>query len=212
MKEIYLVIILYLLGFYRVYIHLNYDPHPERNRWGATGAGVRTIIDSVLWAGLAALVVIYFIGRPFLIPSESMLPTLEVGDRLIANRAVYLMAEPSRNDIVIFRPPAETYRSDKEILIKRCIALAGDIIEIRDGALYRNEQKVTEQYIREPMLGSYDKFTVPEGHIFCLGDNRNNSQDSRVYGPVPVANVIGRADFIFWPIRRWRTFRKTPSS
>ena len=173
-----------------------------------------------LLAILIAFVVKALVAQAFFIPSESMTPQLEIGDRVVVSRTSYRLHEPNRGDVVVFpRPDVEIDRpgfprvivaealeatgltrpSDDQ-LIKRVIGLAGETIEGRGGQLLINGEPLVEPYL-PPDLASTDfgARTVPEGHVFVMGDNRNNSQDSRVFGTVPVGSLVGRAVAIVWP-------------
>ncbi len=128
------------------------------------------------------------------IESVSMENTLHPGNAVLVNRLAYRFGLPDRGDIVVFDPPFES----PEPYIKRVIALPGEEVSIRDGIVYVNNQPIQEPYIRErpTVRGTW---IVPEGSIFVMGDNRNNSSDSRNWGPVPLDNIIGQALFIYWP-------------
>lgn len=139
-----------------------------------------------------------------LVPSESMKPTLEVGDRFM-----YLYAtgdELTYDDVVVFFPFAQMdrpvsngiealYRTKIKkdvVFVKRVIGLPGDVLEMKDGYIYRNGEKLDPDYIAEPMETNGNTYVVPEGHIFCMGDNRNNSADSRYYGAFSMNNFFGK--------------------
>jgi signal peptidase I len=138
-----------------------------------------------------------FVLEAFRIPSESMVPTLLVGDRVFVNKFIYRFAEPERGDVVVF----ESVNGGEEDLIKRIVAVAGDEIEVRNGTLLVNGEEQVEPYLNEnpPFNGSYEQTEVPEGNVFVMGDNRANSADSRVFGPLPVENLEGEAFMRFWP-------------
>jgi signal peptidase I len=138
-----------------------------------------------------------FVLEAFRIPSESMVPTLLVGDRVFVNKFIYRFAEPERGDVVVF----ESVNGGEEDLIKRIVAVAGDEIEVRNGTLLVNGEEQVEPYLNEnpPFNGSYEQTEVPEGNVFVMGDNRANSADSRVFGPLPVENIEGEAFLRFWP-------------
>ncbi len=169
-------------------------------------------VDSVIWAGLVALLLIHFVVRSFYIPSESMLPTLRINDFILVNEMIYDISDPSRGDIVVFHPPDDSDSEPKDRanppidLIKRVVGLPHDILEIKNGILYLNEEPLNEPYIKETIYGNYGPTTVPEGHIFVMGDNRNNSNDSRYIHPIPYENLVGRAELIFYPFNRIRLF------
>jgi signal peptidase I len=138
-----------------------------------------------------------FVLEAFRIPSESMVPTLLVGDRVFVNKFIYRFAEPERGDVVVF----ESVNGGEEDLIKRIVAVAGDEIEVRNGTLLVNGEEQEEPYLNEnpSFNGSYEQTEVPEGYVFVMGDNRANSADSRVFGSLPVENIEGEAFMRFWP-------------
>ncbi len=141
-----------------------------------------------------------FVLEAFRIPSESMVPTLQVGDRVFVNKFIYRFAEPERGDIVVF----ESVNGGEEDLIKRIVALPGDEIEVGNGVLLMNGEEQREPYLNGEMsfADSYGRTEVPEGHVFVMGDNRANSADSRVFGPLPTENIEGEAFARFWPPSR----------
>ncbi len=166
------------------------------------------VAELVLTAVVAFVLVFGFV-RPFVveayrIPTESMVPTLEVGDRVLANKFVYRVTEPQRGDIVVFDSVAE---DDDQTLIKRVVGIAGDQIQVQGGVLYVNDEPQEEPFLNEEDLfrGFYGPTMVPEGHIFVMGDNRGNSADSRVFGPLPLENLKGEAFMVFWPVSKIET-------
>lgn len=136
------------------------------------------------------------VASPVYVPSESMLPTLEVWDRILVNKLADNFSEPERGDIVVFESPEES----SELLIKRTIGLPGESVELRGGDLYINGEFVEEPYVADTAPPtSFGPVEVPEGHYFFMGDNRGGSVDSRAYGPVSEENLIGEALLRFWP-------------
>jgi signal peptidase I len=151
---------------------------------------------------LVAFALVFGFVRPFIIeafyiPSESMVPTLEVGDRVFVNKFVYRFWEPEKGDIVVFR----SVEGDQEDLIKRVVALPGDKVAVRNGVLRVNGEPQEESYVNRqlPDKSSYRATKVPKGEVFVMGDNRANSRDSRFFGPVPYENIEGEAFMRFWP-------------
>ena len=151
-----------------------------------------------------AFVLVFGFVRPFVleafrIPSESMVPTLLVGDRVLANKFVYRLTEPERGEVVVFESVGE---GDDQKLIKRVVGVAGDEVEVRNGTLLVNGEAREEPYLNRnlPFNDSYGPSEVPEGHVFVMGDNRANSADSRVFGPLPIENIEGEAFVRFWPV------------
>lgn len=158
--------------------------------------------------GIAVVLAIFirtFLFSPTIVDGQSMMTTLQDGEFLIVNKIVYHLGEPKRGDIVIF------HASEKKDYIKRVIGVAGDRIEMRDDQLFINGEPVEEPYLEEMKKYWYDVegtvFTqdfvvesVPEGTIYVLGDNRRNSTDSRMIGPISLDQVVGRADLSIWPL------------
>jgi signal peptidase I len=151
---------------------------------------------------LVSFVLVFGFVRPFVveafwIPSASMVPTLKYGDRVLVNKFIYRFTEPDRGDVVVF----ESVQGDDQDLIKRVVGLPGDEISVRGGKLLVNGEPQREPYVNErsPDRSFYAPTTVPKGHVFAMGDNRANSQDSRVFGPVPKENIEGEAFLRFWP-------------
>ena len=182
------------------------DTHPTtslaRNAEGGArrGKGVAAIDLMVV----LALCVIFVFGvvrpffvEPFFIPSESMAPTLNPGDRVLAAKSVYFFAEPARGDLAVFDDGSGA-------VIKRVVGLAGDVISVEDGVLVVNGEPRREPYVDYRLADSsfFGPVTVPEGHVFVMGDNRSNSRDSRTLGPVSEGDLIGRAVLRFWPLER----------
>jgi len=144
----------------------------------------------------------HFIAEPRYIPSLSMYPVFDVGDRLIAEKLTYRFErEPEAGDVVIFNPPKtpKTKNVSDEVFIKRVVAVAGDVVQVKNGELFVNGTSRGKELKLEPMQYAYGPFTVPEKNLFVMGDNRNNSFDSHVWGPLPIDRVIGRATVKYWP-------------
>jgi signal peptidase I len=138
-----------------------------------------------------------FVMEAFWIPSGSMIPTLEIGDRVLVNKFIYRFTDPSRGDIIVF----ESVDNSNEDLIKRVVGLPGDKIAVRGGKLFVNGEPQREPYTNKklPDRSFFAKTTVPKNHVFVMGDNRGNSADSRVFGPLPEKNIEGEAFLRFWP-------------
>jgi signal peptidase I len=146
-----------------------------------------------------------FVAEPRYIPSGSMLPTLEIGDRLIVEKLSYYSHPPQRGDIIVFAPPPQLQEQGFEpdqAFIKRVIGLPGDTVEVKNGHVFIDRQLLTEAYIAEAPNYPMSPMVVPPNQFFVMGDNRNNSNDSHVWGFLPNANIIGHACFRFWPLER----------
>ncbi len=171
-------------------------------RWWQKWSENITIL--VLAIGLAFFIRT-FVAEPRYIPSESMLPTLEVGDRLIVEKLSYSTHLPQRGDIVVFTPPPQLREQgylEEQAFIKRVIGLPGNKIAVKDGRVYVDGELLTEAYIAEPPHYAMSPTIVPPDRLFVMGDNRNNSNDSHVWGFLPITNIIGHACFRFWPLER----------
>jgi signal peptidase I len=146
---------------------------------------------------LIALVVEAFLVQAFWIPSPSMVPTLEVGDRVLVNKLSYKLHDVHRGDVVVFsRPKAAEVTGDDKIkdLIKRVIAVGGDTIEAREGQVYVNDELIEEPYLPpDTRTDNLPRTNVPEGQVFVMGDNRTDSQDSRIFGAIDEDTIVGRA-------------------
>ncbi len=170
--------------------------HTEENPW----------IESLKTIGISAILAIgirTFVAEARYIPSGSMLPTLEINDRLIIDKLSYRFKDPQRGDIVVFTPtPALQQENFKDAFIKRVIGLPGDTIEVKKGKVYVNGKMLIEEYIKEQPKYDYGPVVVPENQYLVLGDNRNNSYDSHYWGFVPRENIIGQAVIRFFPFNR----------
>ncbi len=179
----------------------------------------REWIESFVIAVFLALFIREFFFQAFKIPSSSMIPTLLIGDRLMVSKLWYGakirftdkrlpgLAKPRRGDIIVFIYPEDGKRD----FIKRLIAFGGETLEIRDGDIYVNGKHIDHgpigkiyYYNRGPYGHEGRSIRVPEGSVYVLGDNSASSSDSRYWGFVPEANIIGRAEFVYWPLTRMR--------
>jgi signal peptidase I len=171
--------------------------------WKSWGENLKILITAVI----LALLIRTFVAEPRFIPSASMVPTLELGDRLIVEKISYHFHPPIYGDIVVFAVPPKLqdqgYDAD-QAFIKRAIGLPGDRIALKNGRVYRNDIPLTEPYVTvTPKPEDISNITVPSGQIFVMGDNRNNSNDSRYWGCLPLENLIGKAVWRFFPLTRW---------
>jgi signal peptidase I len=146
-----------------------------------------------------------FVAEPRFIPSDSMLPTLQVGDRLVVEKVSYRLHPPQRGDIVVFDPPPLLqnlgYQAN-QAFIKRVIGQPGQVVQVREQKVWVDDQPLAETYVAGGPDYQWGPHVVPADMLFVLGDNRNNSNDSHVWGFLPQRNVIGRAWLRFWPWTR----------
>jgi signal peptidase I len=187
----------------------------------ARGSVVELVTIVAVALGLA-LGIQAFLVKPFRIPSESMEPTLAVGQRVLVDRVSFRLGEPDRGDIVVFKPPQgaddnvcgvkhssesacpkpTSERSDTNF-IKRVVAVGGDRLAVRDGRVYINGRRQDESYARPDsscgICNLPKEITIPKGMYFMMGDNRGESADSREWGPVPKKWMIGQAFVTYWP-------------
>jgi signal peptidase I len=160
-------------------------------------------------AVLLAVGVRTYVAQMFYIPSGSMLPTLQIGDRIVVDKLSYHLHAVHRGDIVVFRrPPLE--QADYADLVKRVIGLPGDTISTVDGRVYIDGKPLAEPWLPQPTPATYPSplpeafslnhpFTVPAGEYFVMGDNRTDSEDSRYFGPIPGSLIVGKMTFVVWP-------------
>ena len=174
------------------------QPEIENNQTGNLKRIVLDILETLILA-----VVLYFginaVSVRVRVDGFSMNPTLQDGEYILVNRLAYKIGNPVRGDIVVFSFPMDP----RQDLIKRVIGLPGESISVQDGKVMINGVPLEEPYIAAPPIynGTWE---VPEGQLFVLGDNRNESKDSHEWGLLPVENVVGRAILIYWPPPQWQ--------
>jgi len=185
-----------------------------------TSTGSKKNQNQNSWKGLFIWILIALLLRwqavePRWIPSGSMIPTLQIQDRILIEKITprinkKLNKHLNLNTIVIFKPPkilTEAGYSDGSALIKRVVGLPGDKIEVIDGKLYRNEKKINEPWIQEPIQYEMQSIKVPDNSLWVLGDNRNNSLDSHIWGALPEKDLIGTAIARYWPLKNFGPIR-----
>lgn len=165
-------------------------------------------IKALAIAGILAFVIRSYIFAPFLVDGSSMMPTLEHRERLIVNKFVNYLHTPQAGEIIVFHAEAE------KDYIKRVIATEGQTVAMRNDVLYIDGKEKEEPYLNQykadarskgmVLTDDFGPIEVPKGHIFVMGDNRQNSTDSRFIGPVEVDEVVGRADLIIWPLSNFK--------
>jgi signal peptidase I len=170
------------------------------------GRSLAEYVLVAICAVAAALLVQAYVVKPYRIPSESMASTLVPRDRVLVNKVVYRTREPHRGDIVVIDS-----RVLGKVLIKRVVGLPGERISLGGGAVYVDGRRLAEPYVAartDPFSGTGKPwsleaaYVIPAGHYFVMGDNREVSDDSRDWGPVPRRDIIGEAFFTYWPLNR----------
>jgi len=169
----------------------------------AIGEEVKDWVVSIAVAVVLAFLIREFIVELYIVDGPSMQPTLQSQERLVVNKFIYGLRAPERGEILVFEYP----RDRKRDFIKRVIGVPGDTVEIKDGRVLVNNQLLSEDYILEKTRGDYPKSTVPQGTVFVMGDNRNNSEDSRFadVGFVPYELIKGKAVLVFWPVEQLKS-------
>ena len=170
----------------------------------------RQVVPVLAWV-LLALVLRWAVLEPRWIPSGSMLPALQLQDRVLVEKLRARLHLPVPiGTVVVFHPPTALVAAGydpKAALIKRVVAQAGDEVEVRDGVLWRNGSKAAIDWSAEPMDYQLEPLTVPPDHLLVLGDNRNASLDSHLWGPLPQKALIGTAVLRYWPLNRFGWLR-----
>lgn len=150
------------------------------------------ILSVLLFAGINA------VSARIRVDGYSMEPTLHTGEFVIVNKLAYKLGAPEVGDVIVFHYP----RDPQQEYIKRLIGLPGDEVRISSGTVFVNNHALEEPYVADPP--AYERaLVVPEGQLFVLGDNRNNSSDSHNWGTVPMSYVVGKAVFVYWPPQEW---------
>jgi signal peptidase I len=192
---------------------------------GKKGAFWRELPVLIVMALVLALLIKTLLIQAFFIPSPSMVPTLEPGDRVLVNKVIYRLRDPSRGEVIVFENPHPVdqpatnpvsgairwvsrglgfSQAPDEDFIKRIIGMPGDHIEGKNGHVFINGQELDEPYLNGVETGDFGPVDVPEGQYFVMGDNRGNSNDSRyALGTIPRDKIVGQAFVIIWPPGRW---------
>jgi signal peptidase I len=159
----------------------------------------------LLVALLAALILRTFIIQPYFIPSGSMEPTLKIGDKVLVNKLSYDFHSIHRGDVIVFKKPADDFTPGIKDLIKRVIGLPGETISSKDGFVYINGVRLNETWLPKVDQGvtfGIKPTLIPPGEYYVMGDNRTDSSDSRVIGPIRKSLIVGRAFIKVWPLDR----------
>ncbi|KAJ8604110.1 hypothetical protein CTAYLR_001777 [Chrysophaeum taylorii] len=167
------------------------------------GAALRFYVRLIL----VSFMIRWFVVEPRYIPSNSMVPTFQIGDQLAVEKVSTLVRVPKRNEVILFRPPPKALarlpsKKATQVYVKRVVGEAGDLVEIRDGIVFVNNRPQTSTVADAPKY-TWGPHVVPPDCLFVLGDNRNRSFDSHVWGFLPVDHVIGHAILRYWPLDRF---------
>jgi signal peptidase I len=199
----------------------------QKRQKSTAGSLIEFVVIVAVALGLA-IGIQAFLVKPFRIPSPSMVPTLDVGQRVLVNRVGTHFGDPDRGDIIVFKPPAgadshqcgipsepadghpcakPTDERSKHNFIKRVVGLPGDTLYVKQNRVYVNGKRIDEPYLNkttscDELCNLPKSIKVPPGHFFMMGDNRGESDDSRDWGPVPKKWIIGHAFFTYWPPKR----------
>ena len=200
-------------------------PYGEQTAWLIVDPTPKQYIVDMLQAVLLACFVAFVIIKPFIIqtyfiPSGSMEPTLYENDRLIGAVFTYRFRDPRPGEVIVFKQKDKFIEHHVPVInykwksytnyIKRVIAVGGDTIEVRDLTVYVNGTPLDEPYIERPPFANFAPFEVPENSFFMMGDNRNNSRDSRFWGALERERVVSKALFRFWPLDRVGVIKQDP--
>ncbi len=169
-------------------------------------------VKAIAIALVLVILIRWLLFKPFIVDGPSMQPNFHTGERVIVNEILYDIRSPQRGEVIVFHVPSEG-----RDFIKRVIGVAGDTVKVEGDVVTVNGKPVNESYIQGAIDEAHnnnalynnknfpnEEFTdgtVPEGHVFVMGDNRSDSTDSRMIGYVPLGDIVGRADLIFWPVK-----------
>jgi signal peptidase I len=173
------------------------EPRSSRPRSRPLGwllRAVREIGETVIPAVVIALFINLFLAQATQVLGQSMEPTLHSSQRVVIEKVTYRFHGPRRGDVVVIDSSDQS-----EMLIKRVVGLPGEVIEVRDGRVYVNGERLAEPWTVKPGGGQYGPRTIPPLHVYVLGDNRGASNDSRNFGPVPIEDIVGHAWISYWP-------------
>jgi signal peptidase I len=178
---------------------------PETNgpRIPVRTADMRSLTRDILLALAVVGTIIVFLYQPVKVEGTSMAPLLNDQQRIFINKFVYRFEPIQRGDVVVFWYPLD----QKKSFIKRVVGLPGETVEIRQGRVWIDGKLLDEPYV-PPQFSDYNSYAplrVPADHFFVLGDHRNSSNDSRVFGTVPLSQIYGKAVFAYWPVERFGT-------
>lgn len=168
--------------------------------WQKVGRSAWEFLKTLIIAFVLAQLIMVSVAQAFQVEQYSMEPTLLPRDRVLVDKFFFRMRQPHRGDVIVLRYPLNPQRN----YIKRIVALPGDTLQVTDGKLSINGRRMREPYINGMAQGNYGPVTVPQDAFFVMGDNRNNSEDSRAFGALKKEFVVGQALLIYWPLSHAR--------
>jgi len=171
-----------------------------RPYWRRARATVLEAVKTLFIAFLLAQLIMVSVAQAFQVDQYSMEPTLLPHDRVLVGKFMYRLREPARGDVIVLRYP----RNPERNYIKRVVGLPGETIRIARGKVFVNGKPITEPYFDGEVVGEFGPLRVPPDAVFVMGDNRNNSEDSRAFGPLKKQLIVGQAVLIYWPPQRAR--------
>lgn len=180
---------------------------PQPYSGGKSTTSAYETLRTIVLVLLAAFLIRSFVAQPFVVEGRSMEPTFHNADYLVVNKFEYRFGEPQRGDVIVFRAPEDPSQN----YIKRVIALPGETVKLSNGSVSVNGQLITESYVAPPSSEDSDSLSfsleqkLGAGEYFVLGDNRDHSSDSRRWGPLPKANIIGKVDIVVFPLADFGT-------
>jgi signal peptidase I len=171
-----------------------------QSNWKGLGRSAWEFLKTLIVAFVLAQLIMVSVAQAFQVEQYSMEPTLLPRDRVLVDKLTYRFREPHRGDIVVLKYPLNHQRN----YIKRIVALPGDRLQVREGKLYINGSRTPEPYLNGTPQGNYGPLRVPGDSVFVMGDNRNNSEDSRAFGSLQKSLIVGQALLVYWPPNRMR--------
>jgi len=168
--------------------------------WRKIGGSIWEFAKTLIIAFVLAQLIMVSVAQAFQVEQYSMEPTLLPHDRVLVDKILYRLREPRRGDVIVLKYPLNPQRN----YIKRIVALPGDVLEVKEGKLSVNGRRVIELYVNNGPQGNFGPLNVPADSVFVMGDNRNNSEDSRAFGALKKNLVVGQALLIYWPPQRLR--------
>jgi signal peptidase I len=166
--------------------------------WRRIGSSVWEFVKTLIIAFVLAQLIMVSVAQAFQVEQYSMEPTLLPHDRVLVDKILYRLRRPRRGDVIVLKYPLNPQRN----YIKRIVALPADTLEVRGGKLFVNGKQVVELYVNGEAQGNYGPLKVPADSVFVMGDNRNNSEDSRAFGSLKKNLIVGQALLIYWPPQR----------